>query len=109
MLVVAMLVVAMVAVVAVAVVARVLVVVVVVVGVLEVVAGGAQCLEDDGGGLGGQHGAELVVLVAGRAPGELAGGAGAGVTGVADAPVGLGEALELARGHRGGHLDQVGF
>ena len=71
----------------------VVVVVVVVVGVLEVVAGGAECLEDHGGGLGGQDGAELVVLVAGRAPGELAGGPGAAVISVADPPVRLGEAL----------------
>jgi hypothetical protein len=85
----------------------VLVAVVVVVGVLEVVAGGAQRLEDDGGGLGGQDGAELVVQVAGRAPGELAGGPGAAGRRRADPPVRPGEALQLARGHRRGHLDQV--
>jgi hypothetical protein len=49
-----------------------MVVVVIVVGVLQVVAGGAQGLEDDDGGLGRKDGAELVV----KAPGQLPRGPG---------------------------------
>ena len=81
----------------------------VVVGVLQVVAGGAQRLEDDGGGLGRQDGAELVVEVAGRAPGQPARGPGPGLAGLADPPVRPGEPLQLARGHRHGHRDEVRF
>jgi hypothetical protein len=83
--------------------------IVLVVGVFQVVAGGAQCLQDDGGCFGREDGAELVVQVAGRAPGQPAGGAGPGTVSLADPPVRLGEALQLARGHRRGHRDQVGL
>jgi len=47
-----------------------------VMGILEVVAGGAERLEDDGGCFGREDGADLVVEVAGRPPGQPAGGPG---------------------------------
>ena len=83
--------------------------VVVVVGVLQVVAGGAQRQEDDSGGLGGEDGAELVVKVAGRSPGQLACRPGPPAFRLADPPVRVGEPLQLPSGHRRSHLYQVGL
>lgn len=81
----------------------------IVVRVLQVVAGGAERLEDDGGGFRREDGAELVIEVAGRTPSQPAHGPGPVMVSFAHPPVRMGEALELARGHRRGHRDKIGL
>ena len=80
-----------------------------VVRVLQVTPCGPQRLQDHRCVLGRQDGPELVVQVTDPVPGQPALGPGRAAVGLAHPPVGLGETLQLGRGHRRGHRDQVGF
>jgi len=85
----------------------VVMVVVVVVGVLEVVAGRPQRLQEHRRAVGGQHAPEHEHVIVGPSPGQAALLPGVRVLGGGDAAVGAGEPLELPGGHRHRHGRQV--
>ena len=76
---------------------------------LQVVAGGTQGLQHDGGVFGREDGAEHVVQVLDAVPGQLARGPRLAAVSFGDPAVGLGKPFHLVGRHRCRHLKEILF